>query len=128
LAIQGFVRTFLAENFDEVIEPGLLLKEVQACDTRNRLTNLGVNASATAIASYAYTLDAVGHRLSISEQSECMVNYGYDNLYRLAGETIAGDPNGVNGAVNYIYDAVDEVPRGGLSTFHSPLAALRGSC
>ena len=26
-------------------------------DTRNRLTNLGVNASTAAIASYAYTLD-----------------------------------------------------------------------
>ena len=75
-------------------------------DTRNRLTNLGVNASTTAIASYAYTLDAAGHRLSVSELSGRTVNYGYDNLYRLTGETIASDPNGVNGAVNYIYDAV----------------------
>jgi RHS repeat-associated protein len=75
-------------------------------DTRNRLTNLGVNASTTAIASYAYTLDAAGHRLSVSELSGRTVNYGYDNLYRLTGETIAGDPNGINGAVNYIYDPV----------------------
>src|SRR6266436_2197906 len=29
-----------------------------------------------------------------------------DNLYRLTGETIASDSHGVNGAVNYIYDAV----------------------
>jgi hypothetical protein len=28
LHVQGFVRTFLVEDFDEVIEPGLLLKEV----------------------------------------------------------------------------------------------------
>jgi RHS repeat-associated protein len=75
-------------------------------DTRNRLTNLGVNGSATAIASYAYTLDAAGHRLSVSELSGRTVNYGYDNLYRLTGETIASDPNGINGAVNYIYDPV----------------------
>jgi hypothetical protein len=34
------------------------------------------------------------------------VNYGYDNLYRLTGETIASDPNGINDAVNYIYDPV----------------------
>jgi hypothetical protein len=44
--------------------------------------------------------------LSVSELSGRTVNYGYDNLYRLTGETIASDPNGVNGAVNYIYDAV----------------------
>jgi hypothetical protein len=28
LHVQGFVRTFLVEDFDEVIESGLLLKEV----------------------------------------------------------------------------------------------------
>ena len=34
------------------------------------------------------------------------MNYGYDNLYRLTSETIASDPHGINGAVNYIYDPV----------------------
>ena len=34
------------------------------------------------------------------------MNYGYDNLYRLTSETIASDPHALNGAVNYIYDAV----------------------
>ena len=58
------------------------------------------------IAIYAYTLDAAGHRLSVSELSGRTVNYAYDNLYRLTGETIAGDPNGINGGVNYIYDPV----------------------
>ena len=38
-------------------------------DTRNRLTNLGVNKAATAIASYAYTLDAAGHRTGVTEHS-----------------------------------------------------------
>ncbi|HEY6388091.1 MAG TPA: RHS repeat-associated core domain-containing protein [Candidatus Acidoferrum sp.] len=79
-------------------------------DTRNRLTNLGVNGMVSgapgAVASYAYTLDAAGHRLSVSELSGRTVNYGYDNLYRLTSETIASDPNGINGAVNYIYDPV----------------------
>jgi hypothetical protein len=28
LHVQGFVRTFLVEYLDEVIEPGLLLKEI----------------------------------------------------------------------------------------------------
>jgi RHS repeat-associated protein len=75
-------------------------------DNRNRLTNLGVNKSAAAIGSYAYTLDAAGHRLSVSELSGRSVNYGYDSIYRLTSETIAGDPNNVNGAASYVYDAV----------------------
>jgi hypothetical protein len=75
-------------------------------DARNRLTSLGVNKAATAIASYAYTLGAAGHRLSVSELSGRTVNYGYDSIYRLTNETIAGDPNNVNGAASYVYDAV----------------------
>jgi YD repeat-containing protein len=75
-------------------------------DTRNRLTNLGVSGTPGAIASYAYTLDAAGHRLSVSELSGRTVNYGYDNLYRLTSETIASDPHAINGAVNYSYDSV----------------------
>lgn len=75
-------------------------------DSRNRLTNLGVTKAAGNLASYAYTLDASGHRLSVSELGGRSVSYGYDNLYRLVSETIAGDPGGVNGAVSYAYDAV----------------------
>jgi len=59
-----------------------------------------------AIASYAYTLDASGHRTGVTELSGRKVNYGYDNLYRLTSETIASDPNSVNGAVGYGYDPV----------------------
>jgi YD repeat-containing protein len=75
-------------------------------DTRNRLTNLGVAKGATAIAGYAYTLDAAGHRTSVSDLSGRTVNYGYDSIYRLTSETIASDPNAVNGAITYTYDAV----------------------
>jgi RHS repeat-associated protein len=75
-------------------------------DTRNRLTNLGVNKSATAIASYAYTLDAAGHRTQVTELSGRTVNYGCDSIYRLTNETIVGDPSNVNGAASYVYDAV----------------------
>ncbi len=79
-------------------------------DTRNRLTNLGVKGSVSgspgAIASYAYTLDASGHRLSVAELSGRSVTYAYDNLYRLTSETIASDPHSINGAVSYTYDPV----------------------
>jgi YD repeat-containing protein len=75
-------------------------------DTRNRLTNLGVSATAGTLASYAYTLDASGHRTSVTELSGRTVNYGYDNLYRLTSEMIASDPNAINGTVSYNYDPV----------------------
>jgi len=79
-------------------------------DARNRLTNLAVSGTVAgapgAIASYAYTLDASGHRLSVAELSGRAVSYGYDNLYRLTSETITSDPNSVNGTVSYGYDPV----------------------
>jgi RHS repeat-associated protein len=34
------------------------------------------------------------------------VNYGYDSLYRLTSESVAGDPNGKNGTVSYALDSV----------------------
>jgi YD repeat-containing protein len=92
-------------------------------DTRNRLTNLGVAKGATAIASYGYTLDATGHRTSVTEVSGRTVNYGYDNLYRLINETIAADPSGMNGAVCYTYDAV-----GNRTQKTSTLPGYPGGC
>jgi len=82
-------------------------------DNRNRLTNLGVNGTVNgapgAVASYAYTLDAAGHRTSVTELSGRVVNYAYDNLYRLTGETIScgtGIPACAAGSIGYSYDAV----------------------
>src|SRR6266571_1407278 len=74
-----------------------------SCD---RLTNLAVNKAATAIASYTYTLDAAGHRTSVTELSGRKATYAYDNLYRLTSETIASDPGGQNGTISYVYDPV----------------------
>jgi len=70
------------------------------------LTNLGVTKGANNLLSYAYTLDAAGHRTNVTEQSGRTVSYSYDNLYRLTNETVAADPSGINGAVNYTYDPV----------------------
>jgi len=68
-------------------------------DTRNRLANLGVAKGTNNLAGYSYTLDAAGHRTSVTEQSGRTVNCTYDNLYRLTNEAIAADPSGINGAV-----------------------------
>jgi YD repeat-containing protein len=56
--------------------------------------------------SYAYTLDSAGHRTSVTERTGRTVNYSYDNIYRLTSETVAGDPNSLNGTIGYTYDPV----------------------
>lgn len=76
-------------------------------DALNRLTNLGITRLGTTQASYAYTLDRTGRRLSVIEGSGRTVSYTYDTVYRLTREAVSGDPNSArNGAVDYTYDPV----------------------
>jgi RHS repeat-associated protein len=84
-------------------------------DTLNRLTNMQSTCNTagpscatpgTAISSYAYSLGAAGNRLSVAELSGRTVTYGYDDLYRLTSENVAGDPKSNNGAVTYTFDSV----------------------
>ena len=75
-------------------------------DALNRLTQVGSSKSSTAISNYAYTLGAAGNRTSVAELSGRNAGYGYDSLYRLTSETVAGDPGGKNGSIGYTYDAV----------------------
>ena len=75
-------------------------------NVNNQLTNLGVTKGAISLASYAYTLDAVGHRLTVAELSGRAVKYAYDNIYRVTSETVSGATAGPNGAVTYTYDPV----------------------
>jgi YD repeat-containing protein len=63
-------------------------------------TGTGCGTPGTAISSYAYTLGAAGNRLSVTELSGRTVTYGYDDLYRLTSETIAGAP-AQNGSISY---------------------------
>jgi RHS repeat-associated protein len=73
----------------------------------NRMTNLSINGTSTILASYAYTLGAAGHRLSVTEQSGRTVQYTYDDLYRLTQENITGVPDAAqNGVVDYTFDPV----------------------
>ena len=50
--------------------------------------------------------DGPGVQHAVTELSGRTVNYGYDSIYRLTSETIASDPNNVNGAASYVYDNV----------------------
>jgi RHS repeat-associated protein len=84
-----------------------------AYNSLNRLTNMqsvctsgtGCRSPGAPISSYAYTLGAAGNRLSVAELSGRIVQYGYDDLYRLTAETISGAAT-QNGTVSYQYDSV----------------------
>src|SRR5262249_41839409 len=55
----------------------------------------------SSLASYAYSLERAGHRTSVTELSGRQVNYSYDSVFKLTGETIVGA-----GAIGYTHDAV----------------------
>src|SRR5579884_127550 len=84
-------------------------------DALNRLTNLSVSCGTGApncgpggagnAFGYAYTLGAAGNRTKVTELSGRTVQYGYDDLYRLTSEMIAGATS-QNGTIGYTYDAV----------------------
>ena len=74
-------------------------------DALNRLTEL----STPPVADYKYTLGLTGNRTSATELSGRALQWSYDNIYRLTGETIAGDPannGGDNGSATYTLDPV----------------------
>jgi RHS repeat-associated protein len=70
-------------------------------DNLNRIT--AMNA---AKASYSYTLSPTGNRTGAVESSGRVVNWSYDNIYRLTNEAISLDPHSVNGSVGYGLDPV----------------------
>ena len=96
-----------------------------AYNSRNQLLQLSTskisNQQTAILNQFTYTLAATGHRLT--EQStraflnqapgtpnqERLVNYAYDILHRLTGETVA-DSNGPSGTVGYTLDAVSNRP------------------
>ncbi len=76
-----------------------------AYDAAGRLTNLtNTGAGGAVIASYAYTLDAVGNRVQTTEQrgpESVTRSYEYDDLYRLTrAQTNTGQD------MTYVYDPV----------------------
>jgi RHS repeat-associated protein len=76
-------------------------------DQLNRLTEL--STSTQPITDYKYTLGLTGNRTNATEQSGRTLQWSYDNIYRLTGETITSDPtdnNGNNGSATYTLDPV----------------------
>jgi RHS repeat-associated protein len=80
--------------------------ETSQYDLRNRLTNITAkNVTGTVFASYAYTLDPVGNRTKVVENTGRTVDYTYDAVDRLTEEKITDAVAG-NRTIGYIYDPV----------------------
>jgi len=73
-------------------------------DNSNRLINLINNNGASVVSSYAYSLDANGNRLQVTEtgsdSSSLTTAYGYDVLNHLHTVTYPGT------SVTYTYDSM----------------------
>jgi RHS repeat-associated protein len=74
-------------------------------NNRNVATGVAIDHAATPLLSYGYVVDPTGRKLSVGELNGRSVNYAYDNVYQLTGETVAGSVSGPNGAVTYAYDS-----------------------
>ena len=72
----------------------------------NRLEFLENKLGDTVISSYDYSLDLVGNRRAVLEDTGRLVEYDYDALYRLTEEKISNDPQGDNRTIGYRYDDV----------------------
>jgi RHS repeat-associated protein len=70
-------------------------------DTRNRVSSLS-----TAVSAYRYQLGPTGVLTGVTEQTGRTVNWTYDGIYRLVGESIATDPLGGDGSILYGLDPV----------------------
>jgi len=80
--------------------------ETRQYDELNRLIYLeNADANETVLSSYRYTLDEVGHRQKVEELGGRVVEYDYDELYRLIREEITEPVQGTR-AIDYVYDPV----------------------
>jgi RHS repeat-associated protein len=70
-------------------------------DPLNRLTALS-----TPVSNYSYQLGPTGNRKSATEGNGRNLNWSYDGIYRLTGESINSDEPQNSGSVNYVLDPV----------------------
>ena len=83
-------------------------------DAMNRLTAMNAGT-----ASYSYQLGPTGNRTSANEGTGRALNWSYDGIYRLTGETINDDPGKNNGSATYGLD-----PVGNRTTVNSTLPGI----
>jgi RHS repeat-associated protein len=91
-------------SIESVTQPNAVV-HTYGYDALNRLRALIVARGSTLIHTYEYKLRASGHRRQLVEGAKT-TTYSYDDLYRLAAESIASDPRGNNGEIGYQLDKV----------------------
>ncbi|MEM6251324.1 MAG: DUF4114 domain-containing protein [Cyanobacteria bacterium P01_D01_bin.156] len=79
--------------------------ETREYDPLNRLLFLENRNDDEVLSSYRYTLDPVGNRTKVEENSGRIVEYDYDALYQIERETISDAVNG-NRIIEYNFDNV----------------------
>jgi RHS repeat-associated protein len=80
--------------------------ETRIYDELNRLTDLvNKKSDGITISGYHYTLDKVGNRIKVNEESGRTVEYKYDEQYRLVNETVKDIISG-NHKYAFTYDKV----------------------
>ena len=106
---QGTTNYFY-DNFSNLIKTEFSngVVETRQYNPLNQLTNLKHASGGTILSSYSYTLDPVGNRLSVVENNGRLVEYEYDNLYRLTQEEITDSSDSINNGriIKYSYDNV----------------------
>ena len=80
-------------------------QEIRQYDDLNRLKYLENHQGSTILSSYTYTLDKAGNRQKVVENTGRVVEYIYDDLYRLLSEKITDAVNG-NRIYDYTFDKV----------------------
>jgi RHS repeat-associated protein len=82
------------------------ITETRGYDALNQLISVvNTNTLSQVVSSYAYTLDAVGNKLRVTEHNGRQVDYTYDDRHRLLSEKITDPVAGIR-TITYAYDAV----------------------
>ncbi|MCU0548662.1 MAG: choice-of-anchor C family protein [Leptolyngbya sp. Prado105] len=102
-AVSNLIRTKLGNGTEEARQYDLLNR---LTDLENRKLTAGGTVESV-ISKFSYTLDKVGNRTKITEQSGRSLFYTYDDLYRLTKEVI-DEPGGTidDRTIEYNYDKV----------------------
>jgi RHS repeat-associated protein len=104
-------------------------------DTRNRVTHVSQVLGTQTLRSFHYTIGAAGNRTRVVEDTGRAVDYSYDALFRLTGETVTVpgqaptvttygydatgnrvSQTGPAGSITYVYDANDQLVQSGSRT------------
>ena len=77
-----------------------------AYDPLNRLTGLIANTNPPTSYSYSPALGTPGGKIAATESTGRTIQWSFAGIYRLNNETVAGDPDKIDGSASYTLDPV----------------------